>query len=154
MTYLHASYFSIILLWKNAETYHYFLSFFKYIIPAGGLLKSSPNTFVKIMLRKGNQKTRDFRSFIRGTLQGFFRLSDSFSSEGVFLIKVLFSKWIKGQEKLSFHSLSERSTCVLKNHNRFIISEYPFTSEHPFWFWILNIEYCKIIVGNYFSDNL
>jgi hypothetical protein len=60
----------------------------KYIFPAGGLLKSSPNTFVKIKLKKRNSKTRDFYSFIKGTLQDFFRSSDSFPfGEGCFLIE-------------------------------------------------------------------
>jgi hypothetical protein len=46
----------------------------KYIFPAGGLLKSSPNTFV----RKENLKTRDFCSFIESPSQGLFSQSDLF----------------------------------------------------------------------------
>jgi hypothetical protein len=63
----------------------------EYIFPAGGLLRSSPNMVVKIKLRKVKLKTRDFCSFIRSTLQGFFRLSDSFLLEEAFLIQVNFS---------------------------------------------------------------
>jgi hypothetical protein len=53
---------------------------FKYIFPAGGLLKSSPNTFVKKKLRKVKLKTRNFCA-----LKGALRRA--------FLIKVIFPFW-------------------------------------------------------------
>jgi hypothetical protein len=61
---------------------------FNIFFPAGGLLKSSPNTFVEIMLRKTKLKTCNFSSFRKSTLQGFFRLSDSFPMREESLIKI------------------------------------------------------------------
>jgi hypothetical protein len=44
----------------------------KYIFPAGGLLKSSPNTFVKIMLRKVKLKNPRFLQLYKGHFAGLF----------------------------------------------------------------------------------
>jgi hypothetical protein len=66
----------------------------KYIFPAGGLLKSTLNTFVKIRLRKVKLKNPDSCSIIRGILQGFFRFNDSFPLRGDFRIHATFFRGI------------------------------------------------------------